>query len=274
MTYNTYETSLAQGEPILLFDFVVGILHFRYTSADRPITYQTNVYNPAAISRSSPKQTQEVRQYTMTVTAGRDIDVAQIWSVYPPSTDVTLTCTQLHYTDPDAQGIVDWVGRVIGCLWKGSSIEMKCEPVYTSVQTTGLRRRWGLTCPHALYGPACTLAALPWASAGHISLVTGLTIYVSDFVARGGMTYAGGYVEWDSGQGYIERRTIESASGDAFTLQYVSPALVAGLAVTIYPGCARNLAACAAFGNNLNFGGQPNIPNVNPMDGTLINPVF
>jgi len=42
--------------------------------------------------------------------------------------------------------------------------------------------------------------------------------------------------------------------------------------VRAYPGCDHSLITCAnKFGNSLNFGGFPFMPEKNPMDGT---PVF
>lgn len=274
MTFDTYETSVAQGEPILLFDFALGIAHFRYTTADRPITYQTDAFAPAPIKRSNPIQSQDVRRKSMTVTAPRDIPVAALWSAYAPSTDVLLTITELHYTDPDAQGIVDFVGRVIGPTWKGSTVELLCEPVYTSVQTTGLRRRWGVGCPHVLYGPGCTLNPAPFGRTGALTTVSGLDITSPAFTLPAGLAFKGGYVEWDSGFGYVERRTIDGVAGTTLTLAYGSPQLAIGLEVTAFPGCARNLAACNSLGNAINYGGQPFIPIKNPMDGSVANPIY
>lgn len=274
MTFNAYETSIASGEPILLFDFSLGLSHWRYTTADRPITYQTNVFAAAPISRTAPVQSSDIRQQIMRVTAPRDIALAAIFAQFPPAGDVLLTVTAMHYTDPDAQGIVDWVGRITAVIWKGSEVEFSCEPVYTSVQTMGLRRRWGLNCPHVLYGVACTLNPALFKVTAPIQSVSGFTITGAGFNPPAGLSFAGGYVEWDSGSGYLERRTIDAVSGTTLTLAYTSPQLVPGLSISLYPGCNRTTANCNAFGNILNYGGQPNIPMHNPMDGSIANPTF
>lgn len=274
MTFNAYETSIASGEPILLFDFALGIAHYRYCTADRNITYQANVYTAAPISRSAPVQSNDTRQQIMRVTCPRDIGVGQLFAIYPPAQDVLLTVTALHYNDPDQQGIVDWVGRVTAASWEKNDVIFSCEPVYTSVQTNGLRRRWGLNCPHVLYGVACTLNPSLFKVVAPIQSVSGFTITGAGFVPPSGLSFVGGYAEWDSGNGYLERRTIDAVSGTTLTLSYTSPQLVAGLQVSLYPGCNRTMANCNAFGNILNYGGQPNIPTQNPMDGSIANPVY
>lgn len=273
MTFASHETSMASGEPILLFDFSIGIAHWRYASCDRAITYLTNVYSPVPITRTAPVQASDIKQQTMTVTTPRDIPLASLFEGYPPTGDVLLVVTGLHFTDSDFEGVVDWVGRIINVSWKNSTVDFACEPTYTSVQTVGLRRRWGIGCPHVLYGGACTLSAPSFAVTAPIQSVSGVTITGAGFVPPSGLSFPGGYAEWDSGSGYLERRTIDSVSGTALTLAYESPMLVPGLLVSLYPGCGRTPANCNAFGNILNYGGQMNIPNLNPMDGSS-NPVL
>ncbi len=273
MTFNTYETSIAAGEPILLFDFSIGTAHWRYTTADRPIVYQTNTFSPAPISRTAPVQSSDIRQQIMRVTAPRDIGVGSLFAQYPPGGDMLLTVTAMHYTDPDGQGIVDWVGRVVGATFSNSSLELGCEPVYTSVQTMGLRRRWGLNCPHVLYGPGCTLNPALFKVVAPIQSVSGFTITGAGFNPPAGLSFVGGFAQWDSGSGYLETRTIDAVSGTTLTLAYGSPALVVGLSVSLYPGCNRTMANCNAFGNIANYGGQPFVPSHNPMDGSS-NPTF
>lgn len=272
MTFNAYETSLAQGQPILLFDFSIGIQHFRYTTADRPITYLTNVYAPTAISRSNIVSGNELRQATIQVTAPRDIAVATLYQQAPPSSDVLLTITALHADDPDQQGIVDWVGRVISPSWQSSAVVFSCEPAYTGVLTYGLRRRFQKNCPHVLYGTSCTLNAALFRIAATLSgsSAGGTTLTATAF-NTGDTRLTGGYLEWDSGSGYLERRSIDAHAGSSITLNFGHSQLIIGLAVSVYPGCDRTVATCnGRFNNVLNYGGQPFIPGVNPMDGTII----
>lgn len=274
MTFDTLERSLAKGEPILLFDFALGLTHFLYTTADRPITYLSRVFQPVAIRRSNPIKSSDVRRQMMTITAPRDIDVADVFAGWSPSIDMLLTITSLHYTDPDAQGIVDWIGRVTSPAWKGSYVEITCEPVYTSVQTAGLRRRWTINCPHVHYGAGCALATGPFKATSTIASVAGSVVNIPAFATvPTGLSYLGGWLEWDSGNGYFERRTIEEVSGGVLTLAYGSPDLVPGLSVNGYLGCDHTTRNCDAFGNIANYGGAAFTPNKNPMDG-LGTPIY
>ena len=273
MTFAAFETSIDQGEPILLFDFSIGVLHFRYTTADRNITWATNVYTSAPISRAAIKQGSEIKQQTLKVTGPRDLSVAALYATEAPSAAVALTITALHHDDPDAQGVADWIGRVLSAKWTGSNVELACEPVYTSVQTMGLRRRFQISCPHVLYGVQCTVAPSPYATPGTVTALSGFAISAAPWGTPpgAGLSFVGGFVTWDSGNGYLERRTIQSVSGDALTIDNIGPGLAIGTVVTAYPGCDRSMTNCQAFGNLLNYGGQPYIPTINPMNG---NPVY
>lgn len=271
MTFDAYESSADQGEPIMLFDFSTGLAHWRYTSADRPITYGSNIYAPAAIDASNLVQGQEIKQKTCKIKVPLDIVVVQRLQAYPPSTDLLLTIYSLHYDDPDQQAVVSFIGRVMSQAQKGTSVELACEPAYTGIQTAGLRRRWQVNCPHVLYGVACTLTPTSQKVSTTISTVSGFVVSSPGFTLPSGKSFAGGYLEWDSGNGYFERRTINSASGTNLTLAYGSPDLAPGLAVNAYPGCDHTTTACTAFGNILNYGGAPYVPLKNPLTG---NPVY
>jgi uncharacterized phage protein (TIGR02218 family) len=271
MTFATYELSEDQGAPVLLFDFFVGVAHWRYTTADRPITFSAVPFAPAAISAGSINQGNEIKKKTLAVTIPSNLPVALVLQTFPPSGDFMLTITAIHQTDPDLQGFVVFVGRVISQSQAGAVITMNCEPAMTGVKAVGLRRRYQLNCAHVLYGVGCTLTPSSFVVASAVSAVAGTTVTCAGLTPPAGLKFDGGYIEWDSGLGYLERRSINKAVGAVLTLAYGSPELAPGLAVNVYPGCDHSTAACTAFGNILNYGGQPYIPAVNPLVG---NPIY
>ena len=283
MTFDAYETSVDQGEPVLLYDFFIGTAHWRYTSADRAITYLTQDFEPIAISSGAVNQGQEIKKKSLPITLPLDTDVVSVLQDFPPSGDFLVTITELHFDDPDQQGYICFVGRVMSQKQAGATIVMSCEPAYTGVKTTGLRRRFQLNCAHVLYGVGCGILPSTYVTAAIISSVAGPTIGVPGLTPpAAGLSFAGGYIEWDSGRGYLERRSINSMSGGGATLElaYAAVDLVPGLAINVYPGCDHTTGNCIAFnlppqdpvdGNILNYGGQPWIPAVNPLSG---NPIY
>ena len=283
MTFEAYETSIDQGEPILLYDFFIGTAHWRYCTGDRIITYLANAYAPIAISSGAVNQGQEIKKKSLPVTVPLDTAVVSVLQDFPPSGDFLVTITQLHYTDPDQQGYIVFVGRVMSQKQAGATIIMSCEPAYTGVKTTGLRRRFQLNCAHVLYGVGCTVLPSTYVTAAVIASVSGPTISIPGLVPPTGLSFAGGYIEWTSANGgYLERRSFYSLAGGGATLNlaYAAPDLVPGLAINVYPGCDHTTGNCIAFnlapqdptnGNILNYGGQPWIPAVNPLTG---NPIY
>lgn len=278
MTFNAYEVSADQGEPILLFDFAVGLAHFRYTSADRIITFSSQDYAPAAIMRSAISQTSDVKRQTLKVTAPRDIGIAGLYASTPPSSPVALTIWASHYDDPDQQFVVDWVGRVMTPSWMGSKVELSCEPAYTSVQTMGLRRRWQRSCPHILYSQQCGAAKTSFRILTTLTAVSGFNLSSTDFALLPDGSYAGGYVEWINDAGITQQRSIDHHTGGVITVAYGADELVAGLSLFAYRGCDHSMTTCNTVFNQLTglagaggFGGTPYIPTINPFDG---NPVY
>lgn len=99
-----------------------------------------------------------------------------------------------------------------------------------------------------------------------LASVDGLSVAAAEFAASA-YSLAGGSLSWTRADGIIERRSIMRHEGDTLTLLYGAADLAAGLAVTAKPGCAHTWAACAAFGNTVNFGGAAYKPVKNPLDG-------
>jgi uncharacterized phage protein (TIGR02218 family) len=74
-------------------------------------------------------------------------------------------------------------------------------------------------------------------------------------------SYALGVVVMTSGVTSGSRRTVSQLSGGAITFTVPLPATPsAGDTFTIYPGCARTAAACAAYNNSNNYQGFPYVP--------------
>lgn len=273
MTFDAYEISAALGEPVLLFDFAVGLAHFRYTTADRIITFSSSDYSPAAIQRASIQQSSDVKRQSLKITAPRDIEIATLYAGTPPSAPVALTIWATHFDDPDQQYIVDWTGRVLAPRWIGSTVELTCEPAYTSVQTMGLRRRWQRGCPHVLYGAKCAVDKTAHRILTTISAVSGFDLTSSDFALLPDGAYWGGYIEWTNADGITQQRTIDGHVGDTITINYGGEEIIAGLELYAYRGCDHTMNTCDTVFNNLTgagtggYGGTPYIPTINPFNG-------
>lgn len=117
-------------------------------------------------------------------------------------------------------------------------------------------------CRHILYGVGCGLSASAYQVTGSIlAASTNSTLSISANSPAGSGTYVLGKVRLTSGANTGFARTIRSVSGSSFKLICPFPFPVeAGATALLYPGCAKTMAACTAFGNLSAFGGMPFIP--------------
>ena len=131
------------------------------------------------------------------------------------------------------------------------------------------RHFWQGQCRHTLFDIGCTanFTTLPKASfATNGAAIGGSTpgsIENNLPVPAGSQTYIQGSITMTSGQNAGFSRTITGWSGakTAFKLLIPFPFRVtSGDQFVAYPGCSKTQAACAAFNNSDNFGGQSYVP--------------
>lgn len=273
MSYAAEETSAQSGAPIELYDFVQDVAEWHYTSSEASYTDATQspsvVYTSAPIERTAIESTPEKARNALKLTVPRNLAVAELFRVSPPSEVIDLTVRRVHRGDTASLATI-WIGRVLSCEFTGASATLQCEPISVSLARTGLRRVFQAACPHVLYGAGCTLSRTDFDHATTVSALSGLDLTVASQNAS--YSYAGGFVEWVNDSGVTERRFIESAALNSASPQKLVLTLLqpfAGIAVsdavTIYPGCDHTLTTCnSTFGNALNYGGFPYFPSKNP----------
>lgn len=267
MPYNTIELSADQSRPIELYTFTRGGTNWRYTSSDEDYVLSGITYKSAVIERSGLEQGSEMNRSALTLTTQRDLAVAILYQAGPPSDVITLIVQQVHYGDTETRLL--WTGRIISVTtWDAGKAKIQLEPVYTSLRRNGLRRLYQKSCPHVLYGPQCSIAQQSFRATGNCVSVSGTTVVVNEASAFAANWFAGGYLEWQNSGGLYEKRFIESSSGSSLVCTVQPIGLTAGRPVSIYYGCDHLIATCQSkFGNQLNFGGMPYIPTINPFGG-------
>lgn len=119
-------------------------------------------------------------------------------------------------------------------------------------------------CRFTLYDSSCALLQGSFAVAGTVSGGSTQSVILSSAVlAPGGSgTFTLGKLKMTSGLNANFSRTVTVWNGATqFSLLNPFPFTVSpGDTFFAYPGCDKTMAACTAFGNLLNFGGQPFIP--------------
>ena len=264
MSYDAREISAALGRPVDILTFARGAQEWFYTSADRDVTVGGDVYLNVAIIRPSISQGGEINRAGLKITVARDFAIAQLFRAGIPSETITLRIRQYH--EGDGSVVVVWSGRVVNVARVGELAEITCEPIYTSVRATGLRRLDQKGCPHVLYGSVCGVVAASFTLAGTVDALSGLTVTATEFGTEADGYWEGGYIEYSPEVGVIERRFIVGHTGTSVTLMTQPLGLAVSDAMDILPGCDHTLGVggCAKFSNTDNYGGCPNIPTKNP----------
>lgn len=122
-------------------------------------------------------------------------------------------------------------------------------------------------CRHTLFDTGCTLSSGAFSRNGQTiggSTVVSIAQNLSaPMLPAGTGTWVLGTIKFNSGLNSGLARMINgwNGPGQPFTLLDPLPNPVqSGDSFTVTPGCNKTQAACAAFGNSLNFGGFPYIP--------------
>jgi hypothetical protein len=85
MTYTAYETSVSDGQPVELYEFLNGATYYRYTSADGDVTYGGNTYTAVPIARGAVEATSETARLALEITCARTVGVLDLFALMPPA---------------------------------------------------------------------------------------------------------------------------------------------------------------------------------------------
>lgn len=269
MSFDTFERSNYDGQPVALYEFLLGSNSWRYSSSEDDVTVGGRVFKGTSISDSGIMQSGDVTGDDFTVTLPANLEVAALFLGTPPSQTVNLLVRHWHRDDPDAP--IVWYGDVRSTKRVSTiTIEMICKLNTATMNRPGLRLSWGRGCPFALYDQNCKVNPAAFGIAVQVTGLTGSTVYVSGAIAEGYLN--GGYIEWTFLPGVKERRAIEGNSGGSIYLLGTTDGLAVDTWVTVYPGCTLTSSTCKDKFNNLsNYGGFAQLPTKSPFDG---DPVF
>jgi hypothetical protein len=195
----------------------------------------------------------------------------------PPSFVVTVIIFSGHSNDVDSEFVASWVGRVIGAKMASPITTIFAEPSATAMKRVGLRRNYQYACPYVLFGPTACRADKAAVSITDVAITIDQAVITMTPGWNGASDVAeftnGGLFEYVDTDGNNHIRSIRSIAGDVLTLNAPVTNLTLATVVTISKGCNRQMSDCedvhinsVGGGSNINnFGGQPNIPTVNPI---------
>ena len=261
MTYAALEASAHDGQPVELYRFTQGIRKWLYTSADVAFEYASETYEPYPLKRSNFRQTQELAKAGLEINVPRDLPLVADSMASPLLGVVSLTVYRRHRSD--AEVTQWWKGRVEGVRFAGGEATISCVQLGASLRRIVLSRPAQRQCPHALYGPGCTVSAAAFGASGTLLSWTGATVTSGVFATQLDGWWVGGKIVLD---GVL--RFIVGHASDTLTLTAAIPGLAQDAGFTVYPGCDHMPGTCdTKFGNIPNYGGMPWFPVKNPFTG-------
>lgn len=271
MSFLSVVTSVFTARPIRLYEFQRGVMRWRYTSADRAISFQTHEYAPIAISDSGPKRTGDPGADMVKVRVPWTNPIARMFRGTPPSDEIDLIIRDLHQGDDGHR--VAWSGTVDGAKFPSPErAELLCYTLAASMQRPGLRLGWERACPYAVFDADCTLSPDSFAVTALVQSMDGASITSATFASYPVDYFAGGILEWSIGSGEVERRSIETHVGGVLRLLGGTQGVSASMQVIAYPGCTGTTSMCSDRYSNLpNHGGIPHLPGKSPFEG---DPIF
>lgn len=267
MSFDSAERSLAEGQPIRLYQFGRGVLRWAYAACDRDIAHNNLTFRSlrGGIGDNGILQSGDASQDQFVVTAPADLEVAQLYRQAAPSSAVALTVFARHYGVDDY--LVIWAGEVRSVKWPElDRCEIACSPLSERIAMQGLRLGWERNCPHALYSLPCGVDRNRYRIDTGVQSMDGISLSHGSFAGYPDGYFTGGYVEWAIGSGEFDRRGIEQHASSRLTLLGGSAGLMLNQAIRVYPGCRQTVAGCQQFDNLANYGGIPHLAGESPFE--------
>lgn len=259
MTFDTTERSIQGGRPRELYTFELFGGTYRLTSSKEDETYGGILYTATpGLSRGNVFETPLGEQHAPTVTlpVTHAIASALLANGIPPRT-ATVTIVRFH--DPSDTAYRVWLGGIAEIATDDQWARLRVPSLLEIAFDVKLPLfKASRVCQHALYGPGCQ--AVRGGFNTPVLTVSGSQITL-------GIADPDGYLNG----GEIIRvadnvpRTILAQVGGTLIVDVPFTTLAPGDVVNIVPGCDGLPTTCRdKFANIVNFGGHPDLPEVNP----------
>ncbi len=251
-TYTEYEESVAQGEPIELYDFEDAFgSHWRMNTGNKNISYGGFTYGPGVVDRGEIVVGGDFSDNTVDIMMARGNAFTKQYMRRVIDSIVSATIIRCH-VDQFAQ---TWSGYLRN-IKRDENGAPTC--VFASLLTgaigVGTRRRCQRPCDHVIYDNGCGLNIDTYAVPAVVEAVSDeqVTIQSTTFSSKASGWFKAGLLKF--GDVY---RFIISHSNDTIVIDrrfYTD--LSVGDSVTAYAGCDLLPETCRTkFSNIYNFGG-------------------
>lgn len=260
MSYNSDETSVDQGEPIELFEFVTPTETFRYTSWIRDVQIYSDTYQAIPIQRGNVQgaAASDIAAVVVELPVNNRMVEAYAFDIAPRS----LQCVIKRMHSLTGEIVVYWKGAVTSISVAGRTAKLQIPSRFTTAMKAEVPNVYYQTmCNHVLYSGRCGL------NRDDYKLVT----TVASYSAKTLVTVSnGGYPDGAFKAGEVlrladgERRLIVGHAANTMILNFPFREMLEGDELNLFLGCDHLPATCRdKFNNVINGSFHPFIPTSN-----------
>lgn len=289
MTFDATETSSA-SQPIEYLTFKNGSELWYYTNSNITEQIGARSFAPLAYTRTEPVFSKDSSDGQIKFTIPSNIPIVEFYETLPSSKISSVKIERVNRNDPDLGVQIFWQGTVASVKRDGDFATILAVPP-TQLPAQIPRYTYSALCNWFLFQDRCGLTRENWRHVGpvvtigatpntNVITVTGLrdqAAVLADSISPSYGTaqeiddyWLGGYAENADGEKRAIYGTDVDGVPDRIRLLQPFRSLAVTDTVTVYAGCDRTRATCAAkFNNQLAHGGFPDIPILNPFTTEL-----
>lgn len=237
--------------------------HWRYTSGDSTIIFETETYLPATIKRGPIEYNEQIESTKVNIQINY---IAQPAIQYLATNPVEITWVQVLKLFRDSvpySASSLFIGTIKNVSFQGLEANSECTGFEQFLKRGIPRFRYQPSCNYFLYDSFCTIDKTNFQLDTTVTTIdsTGLTITNSDFALEADDFYSLGYLVFGN-----HKRMIIYHIGDTIKIRYPITELIATDSITVFAGCNKTPEICLSkFNNKDNFGGEPYVPIDNPV---------
>lgn len=262
MTYDAYQNSQYNGEPMTLFRFAGGSSAlWLYTSEREPVLRGSENFVPLAIRHSDVEQTIGEAPKPFEITVPATSDIALQFIAFLPAEPISVHVYARHR--PDTQYIPIFIGECESAAFNDDgTATIRCQHIGYKLERNIPWPCYSGTCNWAVYSLGCGVSRDAFKVDATITVANGFDIEAAAFDAHEDGWYNAGFVVRHSTG---EVRWVVAHTGAKLTLVSPFPGFEPGESVSAYAGCDGLESTCSSKFNNLpRYMGHPDVPVKNP----------
>jgi len=204
-------------EPADIYDFWNDVATYRVTSADEPLTYDGNTYDPAYIGRERTGHNSQMTVSRLQINVDKLQDEVKSYLTAAPLDETWVRVMRIFRNQDPPEAMVYFVGTIATIKVQGRAATLNCEGLEKFMNQGVPRLRYQRLCPLSLYGPQCGVTKTSFEQSVPLSAIGSdlVTLTGTNFGLQADGYWTFGWLEWN---GY--KRMVVDHSGTQIVLRH------------------------------------------------------